>query len=171
MSFTEITLAELDLNPFKKIEEWALLTVGDRQDFNMLTVTGLMMGQFWLRKTLQVYINPTRYSYPVMNRGRYFTVSFFPEPKCKALEVAGKLHGNECDKVQETGLTPCFDQNGVYFTEADIVFICRKIFHTDVDEPLFDDKEAFKKYYHDTTYHRIFIGEIEKVLKRSSKTG
>ena len=62
MSFTEIKLAELDLNPFSKIEEWALLTVGDKQKFNMLTVTGLMMGQFWLRKMIQVYIHPTRYS-------------------------------------------------------------------------------------------------------------
>jgi flavin reductase (DIM6/NTAB) family NADH-FMN oxidoreductase RutF len=169
MSFTEIKLTELDLNPFTKIEEWALLTVGSRQDFNMLTVTGLMMGQFWLRKTLQVYIHPTRYSYPIMNESQYFTVSFLPEPKCKALEIAGRLHGNKCDKVKETGLTPCFDQNGVYFKEADIVFVCRKIFHTDVDERLFDDKDIFRKYYHDTIYHRIFIGEIEKVLKSSGK--
>ncbi len=168
MIFKEIELAELDLNPFSKIEEWALLTVGDRQQFNMMTITGLMMGQFWLRKTLQVYIHPSRYSYNIMNKGQYFTVSFFPEPCCKALEIAGKLHGDESDKLKETGLTPCFDQNGVYFNEADIVFICRKIFHTDADEELFDDKEVFGKYYRDLkNYHRIFIGEIEKVLQQS----
>jgi flavin reductase (DIM6/NTAB) family NADH-FMN oxidoreductase RutF len=168
MSFTEIKPAELDLNPFSKIEEWALLTVGDKQHFNMLTVTGLMMGQFWLRKMLQVYIHPTRYSYSIANQSRYFTVSFFPEPRCKALELAGKLHGNECDKVKETGLTPCFDQNGVYFNEAEIVFICRKVFHTDVDERLFDDKEVFQKYYRNLNgYHRIFIGEIEKVFTQN----
>jgi flavin reductase (DIM6/NTAB) family NADH-FMN oxidoreductase RutF len=168
MSFGEINLSQLDLNPFTKIEEWALLTVGDRQDFNMMTITGLMMGQFWLRKTLQVYVNPNRYSFAVMKRSQYFTVSFFPEPRCRALELAGKLHGNECDKVKETGLTPCLDQNGVYFTQAEFVLICRKVFHTDVDEQLFDDKEVFLKYYRDRgSYHRIFIGEIEKVLKRS----
>lgn len=167
MSFREIKLAELDLNPFTKIDEWALLTVGDRQDFNMLTVTGLMMGQFWLRKTIQVYIHPTRHSYSIMNRSQYFSVAFFPESRCRALEIGGKLHGNECDKVKETGLTPCFDEKGVYFSEAEQVFICRKIFHADADEPLFDDKDVFKGYYRDLTrYHRIFIGEIEKVLKK-----
>ena len=168
MSFREIKVTELDLNPFSKIGEWALLTVGDSQNFNMMTITGLMMGQFWLRKTLQVYIHPTRYSYPIMNKSQYFTVSFFPEPRSKALEIAGKLHGNECDKVKETGLTPCFDQNGIYFDEADIVYICRKVFHTDVSEPLFDDKEVFEKYYRDLkSYHRIYVGEIEKALKHS----
>jgi flavin reductase (DIM6/NTAB) family NADH-FMN oxidoreductase RutF len=167
MSFVEIKLAELDLNPFSKIDEWALLTVGDKQDFNMMTITGLMMGQFWIKKTLQVYVHPARHSYPIINKSKYFTVSFFPEPRCKALGIAGKLHGNLCDKTRETGLTPQFEQHGVYFSEAEIVFVCRKIYHTDVEESLFDAKDVFKEYYHDTVYHRIFIGEIEKVLKRS----
>ena len=167
MSFNEIKLAELNLNPFTKIEEWALLTVGDKQQFNMMTITGLMMGQLWIKKTLEVYVHPARYSYPIINQSNYFTVSFFPEPRSKALELAGKLHGNQCDKTKETGLTPQFDQNGVYFGEADIVFICRKIYHTDVDKALFDSEDVFKGYYRDSTvFHRIFVGQIEKVLKR-----
>ena len=171
MSFREIKLAELRLNPFTKIEEWALLTVGDRQQFNMMTITGLMMGQLWIKKTLEVYVHPARYSYPIINKSNYFTVSFFPEPRCKALEIAGKLHGDQCDKTKETGLTPQFDQNGVYFNEADIVFVCRKIYHTDVQESLFDSGDVFKGYYRDSgVFHRIFIGEIEKVLKRAEET-
>ncbi len=171
MSWKEINLAEVDLNPFTKINEWALLTVGDKQQYNMMTITGLMMGQLWIKKTLEVYIHPARYSYPIMNKSNYFTVSFFPEPRSKALEIAGRLHGNQCDKTKETGLTPQFDQHGVYFSEADIVFICRKIYHTDVDEALFDSREVFNGYYHDNkVFHRIFIGEIEKVLKRASGT-
>lgn len=166
MDFIEIALAKLDLNPFTKIDEWALLTVGNKQDFNMMTITGLMMGQLWRKKTLEVYIHPTRYSYSIMGKSQYFTVSFFPEPRCKALQIAGKLHGNQCNKTKETGLTPKFDQNGVYFSEAEIVFVCHKIYHADVDEFLFDAKDVFKDYYHETVFHRIFIGEIEKVLKR-----
>ncbi len=172
MDFIETKLAELDLNPFTKIEEWALLTVGDRQEFNMMTITGLMMGQLWLRKTMQVYVHPARHSYSIINKSSHFTVSFFPQPRAKALEIAGRLHGNQCDKTKETGLTPQFDQNGVYFSEADIVFVCRKIYHTDVMEPLFDSKDVFSKYYRDSTvFHRMFIGEVEKVLKRAKETG
>jgi flavin reductase (DIM6/NTAB) family NADH-FMN oxidoreductase RutF len=171
MSFTEIKLAEVALNPFTKIDEWALLTVGDKPDFNMMTITGLMMGQLWVKKTLEVYVHPNRSSYPIINKSNYFTVSFFPEPRSKALEIAGRLHGNQCDKTKETGLTPQFDQNGVYFSEADTVFICRKIYHTDVDQSLFDSKDVFNGYYKTSTvFHRIFIGEIEKVLKRARET-
>jgi flavin reductase (DIM6/NTAB) family NADH-FMN oxidoreductase RutF len=169
VSFNEIKLADVDLNPFTKIEEWALLTVGYKQEFNMMTITGLMMGQLWMKKTLQVYVHPARYSYSIINKSNYFTVSFFPQPRCKALEIAGKLHGNQCDKTRETGLIPQFDQNGVYFSEADIVFVCRKIYHTDVAESLFDSKDVLKGYYRENTiFHRIFIGEIEKVLKRTN---
>jgi len=64
-------------------------------------------------------------------------------------------------------LTPCFEEHGVYFNEAEIVFICRKIFHTDVDQSLFDDQDVYRGYYHDAHYHRVFIGEIEKVLRRA----
>ena len=171
MSFNEINLAELNLNPFTKIEEWALLTVGDKREFNMMTITGLMMGQMWLRKTLQVYVHPARHSYGIINKAEYFTVSFFPEPRSKALEIAGRLHGNQCDKTKETGLTPQFDQNGVYFNEADTVFVCRKIYHTDVQQQSFDSEEVFKKYYRDgSMFHRIFIGEIDKVLRRGRAT-
>jgi len=167
MGFDGTKLAEVNLNPFTKIEEWALLTVGNKQEFNMMTITGLMMGQLWFKKTLEVYVHPTRYSYSIINKSNYFTVSFFPQPRCKALEIAGRLHGNQCDKTKETGLTPLFDQNGVYFSEADIVFICRKIYHTDVEESLFDSKDVFNGYYRgNNVFHRIFIGEIEKVLKR-----
>jgi flavin reductase (DIM6/NTAB) family NADH-FMN oxidoreductase RutF len=170
MSFNEIKLAELQLNPFTKIEEWALLTVGDRQQFNMMTITGLMMGQLWIKKTLEVYVHPARYSYPIINKSNYFTVSFFPEPRSKPLEIAGKLHGNQCDKTKETGLTPQFDQNGVYFSEADIVFICRKIYHTDVQASLFDSRDVFNGYYRDSTaFHRIFIGEIERALRQAKE--
>jgi flavin reductase (DIM6/NTAB) family NADH-FMN oxidoreductase RutF len=166
MSFKEIKLAEINLNPFTKIAEWALLTVGDRQNYNMMTITGLMMGQFWFKKTLQVYVHPSRYSYPIINQSGHFTVSFFPKPRSKPLEIAGRLHGNQCDKTKETGLTPQFDQNGVYFSEAETVFICRKIYHTDVEKSLFDSANVFAGYYHESTvFHRIFIGEIEKVLK------
>ena len=167
MTFKEIKLAELNLNPFTKIDEWALLTVGDVSQFNMMTITGLMMGQLWRKKTLQVYVHPDRHSYSIINKHDYFTVSFFSEPQSKALAAAGRLHGNQVDKVKESGLTPAFDEKGVYFSEADIVFICRKIYHTDVEQGLFDSTEVFNGYYRDSkVFHRIFIGEIEKILKR-----
>jgi hypothetical protein len=63
MSFKEIQLADLSLNPFTKIEEWALLTVGDKQQFNIMTIRGIMLGLLWFKKTLLVYFHPAIYSY------------------------------------------------------------------------------------------------------------
>jgi hypothetical protein len=114
--FNEIKLSELDLNPFTKIEEWALLTVGDKQQFNMMTITGLMMGQLWIKKTLEVYVHPDRYSYPIMNKSDYFTVSFFPEPRCKALEIAGRLHGNQVDKTKVRLISYSFVARSIILT-------------------------------------------------------
>lgn len=165
MNFKEINIKDFDFNPFSKIEDWSLLTAGTEKDFNMMTVTGVMCGKFFLKPMMQVYVHPDRYSYQFLENNDYFTVSFFNEPHHPALQVCGRLHGNECDKVAESGLHPIPFENTVIFEEAKIVFVCKKVFHTDVKEENFDSEELFKGYYKGaSTFHRIYMGEIEKIL-------
>jgi hypothetical protein len=44
VNFKEILFDQLDDNPFTKVEEWALLTAGTKDKFNMMTITGIMCG-------------------------------------------------------------------------------------------------------------------------------
>lgn len=165
MNFKEINIKDFDFNPFSKIEDWGLLAAGTEDDFNMMTVTGIMCGKFFLKPMMQVYVHPDRYSYQFLENNDYFTVSFFNEPKHPALQVCGRLHGNECDKVAESGLHPIPFENTVIFEETKIVFFCKKVFHTDIKEENFNSQELFKGYYKEaSTFHRIYMGQIEKIL-------
>ncbi|OOM81465.1 flavin reductase [Clostridium sp. BL-8] len=165
MNFEEIDLTTFDFNPFTKVEDWALLTAGTENKFNMMTVTGVMCGKFFLKPMMQVYVHPDRYSYQFLKNNDYFTVSFFDVPRHPALQVCGTLHGNECNKVAESGLHPIPFENTVIFEEAKIIFVCKKVYHTDVDKDNFDSQQLFNEYYKDSsTFHRIYLGQIEKVL-------
>ncbi|WP_315070206.1 flavin reductase [uncultured Clostridium sp.] len=165
MNFEEMDLKAFDFNPFTKVEDWALLTAGTKNKFNMMTVTGVMCGKFFLKPMMQVYVHPDRYSYQFLKNNDYFTVSFFDVPRHPALQVCGTLHGNECDKVAESGLHPIPFENTVIFEEAKIIFVCKKVYHTDVDKDNFDSQQLFNEYYKDSsTFHRIYLGQIEKVL-------
>ncbi|WAM33605.1 hypothetical protein [Caldicellulosiruptor morganii] len=55
----------------------------------------------------------------------------------------------------------------VFFDEAMLVFICKKIYFQDIIPENFLDK-AIYNFYSAGDYHRMFIGEIVKVLKRQT---
>lgn len=166
MDFEEIALNEFDFNPFTKVDDWALLTAGTKEKFNMMTITGVMCGKFFLKPMLQVYVHPDRYSYQFLENNDYFTVSFFDVPQHPALQICGRKHGDECDKAAESGLHPIPFENTVIFEEAQIIFVCKKVYHMDVEKDNFDSNQLFKEYYKElSTFHRIYLGQIEKVLR------
>ncbi|MGI5849300.1 MAG: flavin reductase family protein [Christensenellales bacterium] len=167
MSFKEIGIKEIIMNPFTKIgREWSLLTAGTKETgFNMMTASWAGFGMFWNKNTVTVYIRKSRYTSKFFNENDYFTVSFYEEGYREALNICGKLHGNECDKVKESGLTPYFLKNTTAFEQASLIFVCRKLLHADVTADGSSASEVFDAIYGGTDdYHRIFIGEVVKVL-------
>ena len=169
MSFKEISIEEISMNPFTKIgKEWALLTAGTKEKgFNTMTASWAAFGMLWGKNTITVYLRESRYTKKFFDENEYFTVSFYSEAYRKALNLCGVLHGNECDKVKESNLTPYFFDKTTAFEEADLIFCCRKIYHTDITKETTDAPEIFEEIYPDGDLHRIFIGEVVKVLAKS----
>ena len=64
-----------------------------------------------------------------------------------------------------TGLTPVFADGTVYFEEARLVLICKKLYVQDLKEECFVDTGCLT-WYPEKDYHRMFIGEIVKVLEK-----
>jgi len=82
-----------------------------------------------------------------------------------ALQVCGALSGRTSDKVKVAGLTPVVDASGgIYFQEARLVLILKKLYFTDIDpaKALMD----LSGIYPEQDYHRLYIGEIVKVLRK-----
>ena len=84
------------------------------------------------------------------------------------ISVLSAIHWNlwDCDKDQEAGLTPVFDQAAPYYQEARLVLICRKLYKQDMKPECFLDRRILDKHYTAGDFHRTFIGEIVKVLER-----
>lgn len=166
--FIDTTAEKLEINPFTKISgDWALLASGDEKSgFNMMTASWGGFGVFWGKNAVTVYVRESRYTRKFFDSNEDFTVSFFGKEHRKALNICGSLHGNKCDKVAESGLTPFFFGPSVSFEEAELIFLCRKMLHADFTREDADDQGLYDSVYADGDLHRIFIGEIVKVLEK-----
>ncbi len=133
MKFKELEPGNLKENPFKLInDDWMLITAGNKDDYNTMTASwGGGLGIMWHKNVASIVVRPTRYTFDFIEKNDYFTLSFFEEEYKDALTLCGTKSGRDCDKVKEAGLTPIFDDNGIYFSEAKIVMVCKKLYWQD----------------------------------------
>ncbi len=162
MSFKEVNIKEIDENLIKLVsDEWMLVTAGNKDKFNMMTASWGGFGEMWNKDVAITVIRPQRYTKEFIDKEDYFTLSFYGDDK-DIHKVCGKLSGRDVNKAKETGLTPVFDDNSVYFEQARLVVICKKIYCQKIEPECMIDKENTKWYEDD--YHYTYVGEIVKTL-------
>ena len=152
-------------NPFTLIgDEWLLLTSGDKEKFNSMTASWGGLGHFWGKDCAVSVVRPSRYTHELMEQTDCFTICVFPPEHKSTHQVFGNKSGRDVDKVAETGVTPVFDGDYIYYEEAKLVFCCKKAYSQFLEESGFADTELISKWYPDGDFHKLFIGEIEKIL-------
>lgn len=166
----EVNIREMELNPINLIGgQWWLITAGSKErGWNTMTASWGHLGTIWGSNmpTAVIYIRPQRYTKEFVDREDTFTLSVLPEKYRKALGILGTKSGRDGDKVAEAGLTPVFGEDGVYFEEAERVFVCRKVYHAPIREEGFVDRSIIDDHYPTRDYHEMYIGEITKVLEK-----
>lgn len=167
MSLKKIDAKEVKENIFDLIgDRWMLLTGGDRTAFNMMTASWGGVGVLWQKLVTFCFVRPQRYTRKFMDDGIYYTFSFFGEEYRDKLTFCGSNSGRDIDKVKETGLTPAFaDCGAVYFEEAELVLVCKKMYFNDINPEKFISPEI-EKLYEAKDYHRMYVGEILEVLRK-----
>ncbi|MBP3242691.1 MAG: flavin reductase family protein [Ruminococcus sp.] len=162
MSFRQIPITELNFNPFTKIgKEWMLLTGGTMDSFNTMTASWGQLGVLWNKNVLTAYIRPNRYTFDFVEKGEYFTASFFGEEYRQALSFCGSHSGRDCDKMAETGLVPAEVGGAVGFEQADMVLVLRKLYSYDLcGEGFLTDDGLNEQFFGKDPYHRAYISEI-----------
>lgn len=162
----EISIKSLKENPVKLIDEdWGLVCACDGSEWNGMTVSWGGVGELWSKEVVMTFIRPQRYTKQLMDKSGYFTLSFFDADKKDALKICGSKSGRDCDKMKLAGLTPVRDGEAVYPEEARLVIICRKIAVQKMDSAGFIDR-SIEENYPSGDYHFVYVGEIEKVLKK-----
>ncbi|MBQ9036934.1 MAG: flavin reductase [Erysipelotrichaceae bacterium] len=144
-----------------------LATAGNIDDYNCCTIGWGSLGNIWDRGTniVTIYINPDRYTWKYCMEKDYFTVSFFPEEYMPDLRVLGTKSGRDGDKIALTKLHPVALENGVYYQEATLTFVCRKLYQGEFEREGLADK-INNGIYKDWHPHYMFVGEIIDVIEK-----
>lgn len=141
----------------------ALLTAGDREMRNTMTIGWCQAGRLWNLPVCTVYVRPERYTYQFVEERDYFTVSVLPESERKTMALCGTKSGRDVDKIKECGLTVLYGAGDApYFAEAEAVLVCRKLYVQDMDGAcVAAGQEKILPFYGQAGgWHRIYTGEI-----------
>lgn len=149
--------------------QWALATAGTIDHFNTCTIGWGSLGTIWTRAAgdiVTIYVNPERYTSEFLLANDYFTVSFFPEQYREDLQYLGTHSGRDEDKVARTRLTPVKAGESVSFKEAELTFVCKKIYAAQFDKDKMDPEVYQAVYgYRDWVTHYEFIGKVVDVIE------
>ncbi len=146
-------------------DDYFLLTAGSYEKFNTMTCSWGAFGHLWNKPITCVFVRPERYTYQFMESSEFFTLSFFNHIHREKLEFLGSCSGRDFDKVALSGLTPIkFEKTHVYFAEAKMVFVCRKLYSQGLLKKNFIDQKICDSIYPHNDFHRMYVGGIEKLL-------
>lgn len=159
-----VSCESINENVFNLIgKDWMLVSAGTPSEYNTMTASWGGMGVLWKRPVATIYVRPHRYTYEFMEKHDFFTLSFLDEGKRDILRFCGSNSGRDVNKAEKTGLTPVFIDNTVYFEQARLVFVLKKIYFDDINPNNFLD-DTIKDNYPLKDYHRMYVGEIVKAL-------
>ena len=164
MTFIESNYREIPDNVFKLIgREWMLLTSGTKENYNMMTASWGGLGILWMKPVCFIFVRPSRYTYEFLEKNDQFSIGFFTEEQKPILNLCGSKSGREINKMKDVELTPVEDSDTVYFEESRMVFICKKIYHHDINDENFVSPVR-EDIYKEGDFHRMYICEITKCL-------
>jgi flavin reductase (DIM6/NTAB) family NADH-FMN oxidoreductase RutF len=155
---------EFTTDIFKQFDKkWALLTAGNKDSFNTMTISWGGLGTIWNKPVATVYVRTSRYTHDFMDREEYFTISFYPEDAKQVLGVLGSKSGRDMDKMKDSGLTPKELAQSMSFEEAEITLVCRKLFRQQLSIENIPEDIADSLYSNDAP-HDMYIGEVVDVI-------
>lgn len=147
-----------------------LLTAGDKNSCNTMTIGWCQMGRLWNLPVCTVYVRPERHTFSFMENSDYFTVSVLPPDQKKAIAFCGSHSGRDVDKIAACGLTVRYGAGDApFFDEAEWVLVCRKLYAQDMDPASVlsaAEKDTLPFYGEKGGWHRIYTGQVVEAYAR-----
>jgi len=160
-----VPINNITSNPFNDIgKQWMLITAIKDGIANTMTASWGGLGVLWNKNVATIYVRPQRFTHDFLEAADTFTLSFLPDQYRNALTLCGRTSGRDTNKIAEAGLTTVFSDNYAYFSEAERVIVCRKIYKSRIVPNGFLDN-SIASNYPDEDYHTVYIGEITACLQ------
>ena len=155
----------MNINPFDKFnKEWALVTAGDKNSFNSMTISWGSMGTLWHKDIITIYIRPDRYTFDFLKNSDMFTISFYDEKYRDILTMFGRCSGRDINKVEKSGFNPVFMDDGITYSEANETIVLKKIYMEQLNKDLFNE-DILSCYKDNGPAHYMIIGEVIRGVK------
>ena len=146
-------------------KKWALLTAGDKENFNTMTISWGGLGTLWGKPVATTYVRTSRYTHDYMDQNDYFTISFYSEEYKSGLGVLGSKSGRDMDKMHISSLHAKELENSMTFEEAEVTLVCKKLFKQELTVKNMLD-EGVKDFYAEDAVHDMYIGEVVEIIKK-----
>lgn len=165
--FKEINIREIKKSVQEMIsDDWMLITAGDEKGWNTMTASWGALGEIWGKDAAFAFIRPQRYTLGFVENSGKFTLSFFDGEYKDEMKICGSKSGRDIDKAAETGLKPVFTDSTTGIEQAKVIMVCRTMAVQQIDPDGFTDGSVMK-WYPERDFHKVFIGEIEKVYVKA----
>lgn len=157
----KIMTQDFDGNVFQLLnKDWALISAGDENSSNMMTVSWGGLGILWNKPVATIYIRPQRHTYQFIENQDTFSITFFDAKYHSALSYCGSHSGKTEDKYEKSNLHKIMIDGTPSLEEAKLTFICKKLYSHDIDPKLFLNDQIDRDNYPKKDYHRAYIAEI-----------
>lgn len=166
--FEMLKIQSLQCNPVDLFHKtWALVTAGDEQSVNTMTISWGSIGELWGKPVSFTFIRPQRYTKQFVDREATYSLCFFDESYRQKLSYLGIVSGKEENKIEKACLTVAFEDGTPYFEEAQMVLFCKKLYNQQLNSESFLDKALDGQVYAAGDYHTMYISEIISAYKRA----
>lgn len=156
-----------EFNPFTKIgNEWALVTAGNKDKTNCMTISWGGVGVLWGKNVVYIFIRDSRYTKTLIDNSDFFSVCFLDKKYRDALNYCGSHSGKNEDKIANSGLSVGHKLGIPYIDESSILLLCHKLSATKIGKDSFTDSEIYEKWYSDNDMHTMYVAEIMDVFAK-----
>lgn len=161
----QINPEELTRNPFQMIgKDWLLLTAKKGDKINTMTASWGGVGIMWGKPVAYIFVRPTRYTKEFIDAGSHLSISVLNESFRKTLTYFGTVSGRDEDKIEKSGLAVTEDEGVPFFADAEIAFICKKLYAQPMGAEFAAEPWIDEKWYPKKDWHTMYVVEIEKVM-------
>lgn len=168
MSLHAVDLKTLSPEIFRVFEKQPpLLTAGDQNGCNTMTIGWCQLGTLWGMPVCTVYVRPERHTWQFTEKYDYFTVSVLPETEKKTTTFCGTKSGADVDKIAACDLHISYGAGDApYFDEAEWVLVCRKVYAQDLNPDCITYGGHILPYYKEGGWHRMYVGEVVEAYRK-----
>lgn len=171
--YKEVKPEEFTTNPFTFYHhQWPLVTAGDENKCNSMTISWGANGTFMSKSAVTVYVRGSRYTKEFMDKFDYFSICVLPDQFKEALRTTfGNKSGRDTDKYKEAGMKTVKIDNTMALEDSTTILVCKKILSGPIDNNSIVDCENKKNYFNPDDpldYIMMYIGEVEKILVKNA---